>query len=136
MSHAAMQSIFDIMQQHSSTWSEAAWGIFLTRVMSSMFRPAPTSARHPGSSAAGAGPAGPHTHHMAEGATGSLPSGQAAAEADSAASGTPSPEFVARVNHYFPMMCEQLDHVAAAYHGELMLQLADTSLHWLQQVRP
>lgn len=32
-----MQAIFDIMQQHSSTWSEAAWQVLLTRVLISMF---------------------------------------------------------------------------------------------------
>ena len=100
------------MASHGDDWGEAAWTVFLRRVL-------PRVLSSPQS-----------THEAVQGH--SAPANAPPVADPSAAAAISS--FVLRAGDAFSGLCDRLPVVSQAVHGELLGQLSSTCLQWLVQV--
>ncbi|KAJ9527457.1 hypothetical protein QJQ45_025726 [Haematococcus lacustris] len=123
VANAAMQAIFDVLQHHSSHFSCEAWQVLLGQVLAALFKQL-SPALQPAARASVSGNASQGDDSQGRAST--QPSAEAGQQA-------PSADFIARMTHFFPLMCAQLSRVPEAYHAQLLAQLGEISVAWMLQ---
>jgi hypothetical protein len=122
-----MNCIDDMLLFYSPKWDEAAWHIMLHTVLRHLF----------------CMPEGPAGSPVAAAAAAAVAAAAAAAAADGGAhpqeahapSSVSAEGLLARIDQYFPQMCQQLSSIQPRFRRELLRELTSISLHYIQAGR-